>query len=314
MKILYAVASTGNGPVSRAVEVMPYLEKYGKVDLFLSGNNSQLLLPYPVAYRSQGIRTLLGINPFRILKEARELPVEKYDLVINDSESITALACRYKKVKSVSFGHRASFQSPLTPRPDKRDPVGEWILRHCGAATRYIGLHFRSYDAFIHTPVIKRSLSQTDSIIDDHVTVYLPHYKTDRVVRQLKKLKSPFVLFSREVDRSFSYENIVLHPIDPHLFTLSMMRGYGVITGAGFETPAATLWLGKKLLCIPTRDQYEQLCNATALKSFRVPILDSPEDLDHYFTGWRQGEIEHAPLVITRSTEELIEKVAHSFS
>jgi hypothetical protein len=29
MKILYAVQATGNGHISRAIELMPHLEKYG---------------------------------------------------------------------------------------------------------------------------------------------------------------------------------------------------------------------------------------------------------------------------------------------
>jgi len=37
MKIFYAVQATGNGHISRAMELLPYLERYGKVDIFLSG-------------------------------------------------------------------------------------------------------------------------------------------------------------------------------------------------------------------------------------------------------------------------------------
>ena len=36
MKIFYAVQATGNGHISRAIEILPYLRKYGEVDIFLS--------------------------------------------------------------------------------------------------------------------------------------------------------------------------------------------------------------------------------------------------------------------------------------
>jgi len=36
MKILYAVQATGNGHISRATQLLPYMEKYGEVDVFLS--------------------------------------------------------------------------------------------------------------------------------------------------------------------------------------------------------------------------------------------------------------------------------------
>jgi len=42
MKIFYAVQATGNGHISRAMQLLPYLRRYGNVDIFLSGSNSQL--------------------------------------------------------------------------------------------------------------------------------------------------------------------------------------------------------------------------------------------------------------------------------
>jgi UDP-N-acetylglucosamine:LPS N-acetylglucosamine transferase len=34
MKILYAIQGTGNGHLSRAVDIVPELKKYGQLDLF----------------------------------------------------------------------------------------------------------------------------------------------------------------------------------------------------------------------------------------------------------------------------------------
>ena len=173
MKILYALQATGNGHISRAMELLPFLERYGKVDLFLSGANSTLPLDAPVKYRSNGLslfytckgtldywKLTRSISPFRIMKEARDLPVEKYDLVLNDFECITSIACAKKKVPSVNFGHQASFISDKTPRPEKPNKVGEWVLQNYARASQYIGLHFESYDDFIYSPVIKREILQ----------------------------------------------------------------------------------------------------------------------------------------------------------
>jgi uncharacterized protein (TIGR00661 family) len=46
-----------------------------------------------------------------------------------------------------------------------------------------------------------------------------------------------------------------------------------VVCGAGFETPAEVLHLRKKLLVVPMKTQYEQHCNAAALKKLGVPVL-----------------------------------------
>ena len=55
MKIFYAVQATGNGHISRAMTLLPYLQQYGTVDIFLSGDNSNLQLDAPIKYRSKGI-------------------------------------------------------------------------------------------------------------------------------------------------------------------------------------------------------------------------------------------------------------------
>ena len=45
MKILFAIQGTGNGHLSRAKEIIPYLIKYADVDLLVSGTQSQIELP-----------------------------------------------------------------------------------------------------------------------------------------------------------------------------------------------------------------------------------------------------------------------------
>ena len=287
MKIFYAVQATGNGHISRAMEILPYLERYGKVDIFLSGANNSLELDASVKYRSKGLSLFYtnggGLNyleivrqfaPLRILKEVKELPVEKYDLVLNDFESITSLACTYKKVPSVNFGHQASFVSPKVPRPDKKEWMGEWILRNYARATQYIGLHFSQYDDFILPPVIKREILQADPVDKGHVTVYLSSFSDATVSRYLSPLKDyTFQVFSKEVKQPVQHGNILFIPVSKHAFNKSLITCKAIITGAGFETPAEAMYLGKKLLVIPIRGQYEQFCNAAALEKLGVPVL-----------------------------------------
>jgi hypothetical protein len=52
-----------------------------------------------------------------------------------------------------------------------------------------------------------------------------------------------------------------------------MRTGFGVVTSAGFETCAEAMYLGKKLLVIPIRNQYEQACNAAALEQLGVHVI-----------------------------------------
>lgn len=295
MKIFYAVQATGNGHISRAMELLPYLQQYGSVDIFLSGDNSHLALNAPVKYRSKGIslfyncnggldywHMIKGLHPLRIREEIRDLPVEKYDLVLNDFDYITSAACARKKIPSIHFGHQASFLSPLTPRPAKKQLTGEWLLKHYIKATHHIGLHFKSYDDFIFPAIVKKEILEAEPIDKNHITVYLPSYCEPQLQEAFFALPCfQFHVFSKETKSIKAVNNIIFLPVDKLLFNQSLISCTGIITGGGFETPAEALHLGKKIMTIPIRGQYEQQCNAAAMASMGVYHLTK---IDETFT------------------------------
>ena len=255
MKIFYAVQATGNGHISRAMELLPFLQEYGTVDIFLSGANSTLHLDGPVKYRSKGLslfynckggldywKLAKSFQPVRIRQEIRDLPVEKYDLVINDFDYITAAACARKKIPSVQFGHQASFQSVHTPRPEKKNPTGEWILKNYARASRYIGLHFQPYDDFIFTPVVKKEILQAEPQDLQYVTVYLPSYcepELKTIFHAFPQVR--FQVFSRQTTKPKEDRNITFLPVSNALFNKSLIGCTGIITGGGFEIVEARL-------------------------------------------------------------------------
>jgi uncharacterized protein (TIGR00661 family) len=326
MKIFYAVQATGNGHISRAMELLPSLERYGQVDIFLSGANNTLQLDSAVKYRSKGLCLFYSDNggldypqivrkfaPLRIMREIKDLPVEKYDLVLNDFESITSLACAYKKVPSVNFGHQASFISPKTPRPAKMDVMGEWILRNYARATQYIGLHFKQYDDFILPPVIKKEILQAEPQDKGHITVYLSSYSDATLSKYLFPLKDfRFQVFSKEVKQPVQKGNILFIPVSKSAFSKSLINCSAIITGAGFETPAEALYLGKKLMVIPIRGQYEQLCNAAALQKMGVTVVEAPgPDFATVFYQWMDQKKKSAYFP-DYSTESIVSYLMHN--
>jgi uncharacterized protein (TIGR00661 family) len=301
MKIFYAVQATGNGHISRAMELFPHLEKFGTVDIFLSGSNHSLVIDAPVKYRSNGLslfynctggldywKMLRGYHPFRLRKEIEDLPVEKYDLVLNDFEYITSAACARKKIPSIQFGHQASFQSTHTPRPATKNAIGEWILKNYSKASQYIGFHFKNYDEFIFHPVIKKDILNAEPEDKRHITVYLPSYcepQLEKIFGQFKDFH--FHIFSNEFRSPKTSGNILFLPVDKKVFNNSLINCTGIITGGGFETPAEALHLGKKILCVPIRGQYEQLCNMTALEKMEITCLRKiDETFHHSFYNW----------------------------
>ena len=288
MKVLYAIQGTGNGHLSRARDLIPILQQHCELDILVSGTQSQVKLPYPIKYQYRGLSFIHnsrgGIDYFktawegfvksRIFKQIRSFPVEQYDLVINDFEPVSAWAAKLKGVRCVAMGHQASFLSENTPRPAKRDFLGETILKHYAPSSDAIGFHFDPYDDFIHTPVIRQNIRELTPKDEGHYTVYLPALSDKRLLKILHQIPDvKWEAFSRYTQYSYREKNVWIHPVSNEGFVKSFANCTGILCGAGFETPAEALYMGKKLFVIPARGQYEQHCNAAALAKIDVPVM-----------------------------------------
>jgi len=62
MKILYGIQGTGNGHITKAIEMVPLLKNYADVDVVISGNNYEINLPFEVKYNFKGITFLMNKN------------------------------------------------------------------------------------------------------------------------------------------------------------------------------------------------------------------------------------------------------------
>jgi len=287
VKILYAIQGTGNGHLSRAEDVIPILQQYGELDLFVSGAQADIKLSYPVKYKSKGLSFFFGksggidfLKTFRknsskdVLKEIKKFPVENYDLVINDFEPISAWACHKKEIPCVALSHQSAMLSDKTPRPKKFDPVGDWLLKNYAPANAHVGFHFDRFDSWIYTPVIRSEIRNLEVKQQEHYTVYLPSYHDRKLVPLLASIPNiRWHIFSKHAKKSYHMGKLSVYPVNKEEFAASMTSAKGILCGAGFETPAEALYLKKKLLVVPMKSQYEQHCNAAALKRLDVPVI-----------------------------------------
>ncbi len=306
MKIFYAVQATGNGHISRATQLFPYLQRYGEIDFFLSGSNASLDVSIPIQFRSKGCSLFYSkcggldywniaknIKPYQIYKDANKLPLHKYDVIINDFDAVTALACKLQKVHSVQFGHQASFLSEHTPRPENKSKMGEFIFKNYASAPQNLGLHFEPYDTFIHPPIIKDEIANATPKNLEHITVYLPSFDINCLEKAFQSLPDlKFHWFLHTIKEIHTIGNITYFPVNQKEFNKSLIDCEGIITGGGFETPSEALFLGKKILSIPIKEHYEQECNAAALKKMGVPVAyEVRDDFNQVIANWLDRDI-----------------------
>jgi len=326
MKILYAIQGTGNGHLSRAVDIIPELQKYGELDLFVSGAQAEIVLPYPVKYKSKGLSFYFGksggINFYKtfqknsskeVIKEIRQFPVENYDLIVNDFEPITAWAAKKKEIKIVGLSHQSALLSKKSPRPKIIDPFGEWLIRNYAPIENYIGFHFEEYDKNIFTPVVRKAIAEAKKKDKGHYTVYLPAYDDKMLVELFLKFPSiRWQIFSKHTKQPYHIGRISVYPVSGEDFIESVVNCTGVLCGAGFETPAEVLHLNKKLLVVPMKSQYEQKCNAAALKKLGVPVIKkikkkSFKRIERWLDGDKRLDISF-PEVAGKAVEKLMKK------
>ena len=287
MKILFAIQGTGNGHLSRARDVYPELCKYGDVDVLISGIQADVQVPFPVKYKYYGMSFIFGkrggvsilktaqkLKLFKLIKDIRNLPVEDYDLVVNDFEPVSAWACKLKNKPCIGLSHQAAVLAPNAPKPEKSDLKGVLILKYYAPVTAAYGFHFRSFGENLYTPIIRKEVREMTPTDEGHYTVYLPAYDDDKLVQHLSAFsKAEWQVFSKHNKEPFSFKNVHIQPIKNDAFIKSMASSTGVLCGAGFEGPAEALYLGKKVMVIPMQAQYEQQCNAAAAAQLGVPVI-----------------------------------------
>lgn len=289
LKILYAVQGTGNGHVTRAIEIIPYLQKRGEVDILVSGIQSDIELPFPVKYKFTGLSFIFGkqggidvwktyweLNSRRLFKDIKELPILKYDLIISDFEPVSCWAALKAGKTCVALSNQVATLHPMAPKPKKGDLLGKLVLQNYAPATYNYGYHFKSLDKNIFTPIIRKEIREIKPANKGHYTVYLPSYDDDRIIKHLKDFEAiDWQVFSKHNKKKKKVKNITILPIDKDLFLKSLVSSRGVLCNAGFGTTGEALFLKKKLLVIPMKKQYEQHCNAAMLESMGVPVMKS---------------------------------------
>ncbi|NVK26656.1 MAG: glycosyl transferase [Flavobacteriia bacterium] len=287
-KVLYAIQGTGNGHVSRARALYPKLIEEFDVDLALVGGNSDVQLPSEPVWRGKGVsmeyggdggvdilKTLVSNNPFKVFNEVREIPVENYDFIINDFESISLRAAKRKGIPVLGLSHQAAVGNPKSPKTKKSMPLGKLVLDNYAPVKDSIGFHYQRYAEDILLPIIHEDILNAYYMQGDRVVVYLPAYSKSEISEKLSALPFKFSIFHKAVESEEEIGNIRWNPISGKKFSEELLASKAVICSAGFELPSECLHHGIPLVVIPIAGQYEQWCNAAALEQMGVPALDA---------------------------------------
>jgi uncharacterized protein (TIGR00661 family) len=140
--------------------------------------------------------------------------------------------------------------------------------------------------------------------------VYLPAYDDARLLKSLLRFDQvQWDVFSKHNRVPFSLKNVNVQPINNQKFVESMASCHGILCGAGFETPAEALFLGKKLMVVPMKNQYEQHLNAAALMQMGVPVIKNLKSKnDEAIERWINTD-QGVKVSYPDNTQEIVDKI-----
>jgi uncharacterized protein (TIGR00661 family) len=281
MKILYGVQGTGNGHISRARVMAKHFEQKGiDVDYLFSGRQKKDYFDMEqfghvsTPKYKQGLTFKVNsgkidqFSTFRHLhfrefwRDAKNLDLHGYDLVISDFEPISAWAAKWQKVPSLGIGHQYAFlwDIPLAGH----NFFTHNIMRYFAPVTHPVGLHWHHFNQPILPPIIDTSLV-TSPTTTRKILVYLP-FEEQSVLRDMLG-KIPDTEFYLYGQTGMNIDEGNIHIRKPSLlgFKQDLKEAGAVISNAGFELVSECIHLGKSMLIKPLSGQMEQKSNAKAL-------------------------------------------------
>jgi uncharacterized protein (TIGR00661 family) len=298
VRILYGVVGEGMGHAMRSAVVLEGLFAQGhEVRIAVSGRAADYLAArYPEAViRITGLSLVYRDNRVAVIRSAAEnlkalrgLPsnVRRYletardfqpDVVISDFESWTYWFARGQSVPIVSVDNmQAISRCELDPEivsADRRSfLVAKGIvsakLPRCNTylVTSFFFPPVRKERTTMHPPILRESVlkRRSTTTVGDHLLVYQTGTSHDELVEQMIQSGLPCRVYGlrRDLKEDLQVSNLTFRPFSEDRFLDDLASARAVVVGGGFTVMGEAICLGKPMLSVPLRGQFEQILNA----------------------------------------------------
>ncbi|MCH6234828.1 glycosyltransferase family protein [Cognataquiflexum rubidum] len=116
-------------------------------------------------------------------------------------------------------------------------------------------------------PLLRKEVRNLNPTQGDFFLAYMvnPGYAEEVISEAKNNPEIQIEAFWDKKDEPISQKplpNLTIHMVDDKLFLEKMATCKGLLSTAGFESVCEALYLGKQVLMVPVKGQYEQACNA----------------------------------------------------
>jgi uncharacterized protein (TIGR00661 family) len=316
MKILYGVTGEGMGHATRSRVVLTHLIGRGhEIKIVVSGRaHAYLTRFFPDVEEIHGLHLAYEDNAVKrrrtlweMLKEAPagvRKNVDKFfeisdsfapEVVISDFESFSHFFGKEKGLPIISIDNMSIMSRCEIDVPIPREEQADFQIAKNLVSAKVPGCFHYLITTFFFPPVRKERTSLFPPILRDeilaakpsrgeHILVYQTSTSNHELVPVLRSMADHrFVVYG--LGREESLGNVQLRDFSETRFVDDLAGCRAVIAGGGFSLMGEAVYLGKPLLSVPVRHQFEQTLNALYLEQYGYGEHHrelSPEGITHF--------------------------------
>jgi uncharacterized protein (TIGR00661 family) len=117
----------------------------------------------------------------------------------------------------------------------------------------------------LYPPILRDEILEAEVSQGEHILVYQTSTSNERLLEILDRVKLPFRVYGFNRDERIS-DNVWLRPFSEDGFISDLATSRGVLATGGYSLMGEAIYLGKPVLAVPLRKQFEQLLNSLYLK------------------------------------------------
>lgn len=287
MNILYGLSGEGYGHSSRALLVIPFLEKLGhKVKVLAYGKAADVLKNrfdvfeiygmhlvfenYRINKRKTILHNLINFpkNYFERKKIKKVIEEFKPDLCISDYEPLTYIISKVYHLPLISIGNhqimdykkmniaKEHYSEYLSVRAINKSftPSADYFI-----ITTFLDMKNKKNVYFV-PPIVREEVKKFKCSNEGKILVYLNN--ADYVLDVLRKINGEFIVYGFNINKKEG--NLEFKTKES--FEKDLANCKAIISTAGFTLISEAIYLKKPLLAVPQKGQFEQVFNAITLK------------------------------------------------
>jgi len=293
MRILYGVAGEGKGHYTRSEAIIDELSKKHKVRIVAGGEAFKNFSKYyddvikisslHIKYRNNAVSNIgtaiLNISNilehissiFRLNQFIHDF---KPQLIISDFELFTNYLALLHKIPSITIDNehvinktRIKFSRRyILDYLKSRAVVKSMIFksRYHVVTSFFFPEIKNNKKTFLFHPILRNQILKLKPSKKDHIIVYQTSKTFKALIPALLHVNEKFIIYGLNHDKK--HKNLVFKKFNEDTFFEDLASCKAVIINGGFTLMTEAIYLGKPVLSIPVRKQFEQILNATYLK------------------------------------------------